>query len=765
MHRQDGVQPDPDSSSRHPESGAQFGAASGAASGAAPSPVSRPVSIGWVAAAVVVVLVAVTAGRFVLRLGDVAGLVIAAIALALITLPIRRRLAALVGNGAATVMTALATVAGVGVVATLALGDLSQRAEDIAELAERRLDQIDQGSLVDRVVSATRLDDAIAGWLERVPSEIVVGGDGGGAVVTRIFLFLTVVILAAFLQSSGERIVDWACRRWPREAVGPDGDTTTPRRTARELVDDVERRGIGFVRRLLLVALVAATVVAVVGRVTGFPGAVVLGLWVGCWAVVPTIGFVAAMAPVAVLLALDQRPIGAVMVAVVVAVLVAAVVVRRRWLDPMVRIGPGPYVIAVAAGLAVGGVAGSLVALAVVAAVVAVMTSPHRVRRPALWELPADRVVVWNGVTLPTGWRLGVLVVAAVAAGVGVWILAVGLGRFVVWLLVGGFVAVALSKPVALVEDRTRLSRAAASGVVCGLIGVALIAAALTGADEGARATTTLTERLPEIVADIEEFPLVGDWLADREAAVWVEEQMNDLPQRVRTGRPADWLPYFGSRLVDLFWTVMIALALLVDGPRLSRAAERRVPAVQRRQWSRLIAATGTALTGYAAGAALVAGINATVIFVIAAILGLGVAPALALWGFVWNFVPQIGGFMGGLPLVVFAFVLGPAQGLFAAAAFIAYQFVENNVIQPSVIGAAIDIAPWGTLLAAVAGGAAAGVVGAVVLTPLVGVIGIIRRELASETFPGTTVPAARGDRAPGTGSAVEVEHATSRRT
>jgi predicted PurR-regulated permease PerM len=710
---------------------------------------SRPVSIGWVASAVVVVLVAVTAGGFVLRLGDVAGLVITAAAIALITLPIRRRLAAVVGRGAATALTALATVAGVGVVATVALGDLSKRAEDIARLAERRLDEIDQGSLIDRVVSATRLDDAITGWLEEVPSEIVVGGDGGGALATRIFLFLTVVILAAFLQSSGERIVNWACGRWPREAVGPDGDTTSPRRTARELADDIERRGIGFVRRVIVVVLASAAIVAGVGSATGFPGAVVLGLWVGCWAVVPTVGFVAAMAPVAVLLALDQRPIGAVMVAVVVAVLVMAVVVRRRWLDPMVRVGAGPYVIAVAAGLAVGGVGGSLVALTVVAALVAITTSPHRVQRPTLWELPADRVIVWNGVTLPTGWRLGLLVVAAVAAGVGVWILAVELGRFVVWVVVGGFVAVALSRPVAFVEDRTRLSRSGAAGVVCGIIGVALIAAGLTGADEGARATTTLTERLPEIVADLEEFPVVGAWLEEREAAVWVEEQMNDLPQRVRTGRPADWLPYFGSRLVDLFWTLMIALALLVDGPRMARAAERRVPAVRRRQWSRLIAATGTALAGYAAGAALVASINATVIFVIAAILGLGVAPALALWGFVWAFVPQIGGFMGGFPLVVFAFVLGPAQGLFAAVVFIAYQFVENHVIQPSIIGAAIDIAPWGTLLAAVAGAAAAGVVGAVVLTPLVGVVGVIRRELASDDFPGVTASTARSDRPP----------------
>ena len=701
----------------------------------------RTVSVGWVASVVLVVILAVTAGRFAYRLGDVAGLVVAAAALALITLPVRRRLAEHVGTGAATVLTALATVAGAGAVATLALGDLSRRAEDIARLAERRLDEIEQGSLIDRVVSATRLDEAITGWLDRVPSEIVVGGDGGGAVATRVFLFLTVVILAAFLQSSGARIVDWACARWPRDDSDGASDAASPRRSARELADDIERRGIGFVRRVLVVAGSAAAVVAVAGTLTDFPGAVVLGLWIGCWAVVPTVGWVAALLPVVVLIALDQRPIGVVMVAVVLAVLVGAIVLRRRWLDPMVRIGAGPYVIAVAAGLAIGGVAGSLVALVVVAVLVAALTSEHRLPRPTLWVLPEDRVVTWNGITLPRGWRAGVLAVAAVAAGVGIWILAVGLGRFVVWLLVGGFVAVALSRPVGWLEGRARLSRAGAAGIVCGVIGLALVAAAFTGADDGARATTTLTERLPEIVADLEELPVVGSWLEEREAAVWVEEQMNDLPQRVRTGRPADWLPYFGSRLVDLFWTVMLALALLVDGPRLARAAERRVPAGQRRQWARLIAATGSALAGYAAGAALVAGINSTVIFVIAVVLGLGVAPALALWGFVWAFVPQIGGFMGGLPLVVFAFVLGPTQGLFAAVAFIGYQFVENNVIQPAIIGASIDIAPWGTLLAAVAGGAAAGVVGAVVLTPLVGVIGVIRRELASDDFPGVTVP------------------------
>ena len=95
---------------------------------------------------------------------------------------------------------------------------------------------------------------------------------------------------------------------------------------------------------------------------------------------------------------------------------------------------------------------------------------------------------------------------------------------------------------------------------------------------------------------------------------------------------------------------MVIAAALLFDGDRIVRGALlRRTPAVRRRQAQRLVDATGVALTGYAAGAALLATINGTVVFTIAVVLGLGLAPVVAVWAFVWNFVPQIGGFMGGV--------------------------------------------------------------------------------------------------------------------
>lgn len=695
---------------------------------------SIAIPIDRVASFVVGVLVVVVTASFARRLGDVVGLFLAAVVMAITTLPVQRWLRRRVGNAASLVITALGTLAVSAAVIFVAVRDLTARTAQVAELVDRRLDQLRDESLLARVVRATRLDTGVAQWLEDLPARIVVGADEGSEMATQGFLFLTVVVLATFLQASGGGIVDWFVGRWPRGDDGPGR-----RGDARLLVDDIECRGFGFFRRTLAVVALASTIVGAVGVIVGLPGAVGVGIWLGVWSVVPVVGKPVGLLPVVLLVALDQRPVAYTVLAASVVALAVAHVIRRRWIEPRLPMTVAPYTVAVSVGVAVAGVGGSVVALAGAAALVAVLASDHRPGPPVWWAVPVEHTWTLGGVALPTGWRLAALAAAAAAGGVLAWVALVDAGRAAIWFLIAGFVAIALSRPAGWLARRTGMSHRAAGQFVCVMIAFVLAAATLTGADEGARATTTLTERLPSIVADLEDAPLIGGFLAERDAAVWVEQRMEDLPQQVRTGRPADWMPFVGDRILDLFWIAVLSVALLADGPRLVRGATRLVPARHRRQWTRLVGAAGVALGGYAAGAALVASINASVIFVIAVLLGLGVAPALALWGFLWNFVPQIGGFMGGVPLVVFAFVLGPLEGLFAGVAFAGYQLIENHLIQPSVIGAAIDIAPWGTLLAAVAGGAAAGVVGAVVLTPLVGVLLVIRRELASDDFPGTT--------------------------
>src|SRR5262249_57074830 len=80
----------------------------------------------------------------------------------------------------------------------------------------------------------------------------------------------------------------------------------------------------------------------------------------------------------------------------------------------------------------------------------------------------------------------------------------------------------------------------------------------------------------------------------------------------------------------------------------------------------------------------------------------------------------QIGGFLGGGFFVLLAATQGLGIGLICLVLFIVYQNLENHIIQPTIVGQAVDLSPPATMLAALVGGAAAGIPGALVATPLV---------------------------------------------
>jgi len=706
------------------------------------------VRIAPLAMLVIVGVAAVAAAVLVSRVQEAVGLTFAAVCLALITLPIQRAMQRRIGNVASLVLTAIGTLAVVVTIAYVVLRDLSTQAAVVADRVRVRLDSIRPGSFAGRVVNALQLDTAIDAWLRRVPSLVVVGSNGGTEVGRQLLSLFAVVILATFFQSSGTSIIDWFVARWPRDAevndtahpdFDPDADPApSPRAQARAFLHDVESNGVGYMRRSLALAALAATSVWAVCAVCHLPGSVAVGLWAGVWFVVPAFGWAIGLMPLALLLAIDPTPRAWIALAGGALIAAGAMIARRRYIERVtMRMGVAAYVISVGLGVAVAGIGGSFVTIVLGAMLSAALVSANWPGRPPAWSLDPRHTRVVGGVTIPIGWRGALVAMAMFGSAVMVWALLDRLGPAIVWLLIGGFVAVALSRPIALLERRTRLSRHWSAAILLGLIGCILVLVTIAGVEDGARATSTVTDRLPQLVADLEHTRLIGPFLRDRNASVWVQEKMNDVPQHLDSARPDEWLPTVGARLVDLFWTALFAMALLIDGPRLYEASKTKVPARQRRQYTRITAATGAALAGYAAGAALIASINASVVFTIALVLGVGMAPVLAVWAFVWNFVPQIGGFMGGVPLILFALVAGPMRGLIAGVLYVTYQFVENHLIQPAIIGAAIDVPPWGTLIAALVGGAAAGVVGAIVLTPLVGVVRVIRGELASDNFPG----------------------------
>ncbi|HEV8116279.1 MAG TPA: AI-2E family transporter, partial [Acidimicrobiales bacterium] len=229
------------------------------------------------------------------------------------------------------------------------------------------------------------------------------------------------------------------------------------------------------------------------------------------------------------------------------------------------------------------------------------------------------------------------------------------------------------------------------------------------------------SDELPATVRDLYSWPILGDRLEAASAAEEVEAAIDELPARIDDETVAE----LGERLLGGALSTMVvvitAIAVLADGPTLVRRVRAVVSPSHQARADEVGQIVYHAFGSYFAGSLLVAVLNGLVILTVGLVLGVPLAPIAALWSTLTNFIPQIGGFLGGSFFVALALTQGPLTAAIAAALFLGYQQFENNVVAPAIVGSAVNLTPPTTMLAALVGGAAAGVPGALVATPLVG--------------------------------------------
>jgi predicted PurR-regulated permease PerM len=137
-------------------------------------------------------------------------------------------------------------------------------------------------------------------------------------------------------------------------------------------------------------------------------------------------------------------------------------------------------------------------------------------------------------------------------------------------------------------------------------------------------------------------------------------------------------------------------------------------------------------------GSVVIAAIAGAAVFTIAVVGGVPLAPLLGRWATLSNFIPQVGGFLGGAPLVLLALTTGTTKALIILAVYLIYLQIENRVIPPVIVSKAVDISPFVAMVGVLVGGAAAGVVGAVLVTPLIGIAKSLQREYSSASAAGS---------------------------
>jgi putative heme transporter len=333
----------------------------------------------------------------------------------------------------------------------------------------------------------------------------------------------------------------------------------------------------------------------------------------------------------------------------------------------------------------------------------------------------AERVPYALRLAAAIAWR-------AVVVAVAVALLAYVLARLRVIVVP---VAVAILFATFLVPPASWLRR---HGVPNALAALLVLGAALLLAVGAAAAL------VPAVAADLDEVDASVQGGVD-EALEWLSEgplglsearldrwqdravaELRDQSERIAGG-------VFGGAFLAIELLAGLALAivslffLVKDGERIWRftvgmfppRARDDVDAIGRLAW-------GTA-GGYIRGIAIVALADAILIGIALWLIGVPFVLPLAALTFVGGFFPIVGAFVAGFAAAMVALV---AEGFLAAllvvGAAVLVQQLEGNVLQPVVVGGAVELHPLAILLAVSAGAIVWGVAGAFLAVPLLAV-------------------------------------------
>jgi predicted PurR-regulated permease PerM len=325
----------------------------------------------------------------------------------------------------------------------------------------------------------------------------------------------------------------------------------------------------------------------------------------------------------------------------------------------------------------------------------------------------------------------GVLVVVAVV--ITLWVIFL-LRQPLTWLVIAAFVAIAMSGPVNLFGRVMKRGFAIALAYLLLIlipvgIGAALIPSIVGQAED-------LANDVPEYAQDVTEFVNDNETLRDLnekyDFTSEIESAASDLPSRI--GDAAGVLRDIGVGVVSSIFAgitiLILSIFMVASGRRWAEAFVRTQSPDRAERIDRALRHMANAIGNYVGGVLLQATIAATLAFIVLEILGAPFAGALALVIFFFDLIPVVGATIAAVIVaIVMLFVNFPVGLIIWVIWAIAYQQIENYVIQPQIQRRAVAVEPFVVLVAVLFGSTLFGVIGAILAIPAAASIQIAIRE------------------------------------
>lgn len=202
-----------------------------------------------------------------------------------------------------------------------------------------------------------------------------------------------------------------------------------------------------------------------------------------------------------------------------------------------------------------------------------------------------------------------------------------------------------------------------------------------------------------------------------------------------------------GHLITGLLLALFATLFILIDGRGIWAWVTRLFPRKARPAVKDAGDAGWLTLTTFVKVQIFVAGVDAAGIGLGAWITGLffGGFPLvipITIAVFLGSFIPVVGAVVSGVLAVFVALVfLGPVPALIMLGVVLLVQQIEGHVLQPLVLGGAVKVHPIAVVFAVAAGAGIAGIPGALFAVPLVAVVNVMVKYLASGKWRSMTRP------------------------
>ena len=288
-------------------------------------------------------------------------------------------------------------------------------------------------------------------------------------------------------------------------------------------------------------------------------------------------------------------------------------------------------------------------------------------------------------------------------------------------IAVGSVFALALDPMVGAIRRNWGWPRSRSVLLVAGGAIVLVVTVVVGMGPQAVDQARKVTSDVPQTVREFYDLPVVGGWLEDNDAAARAAEAIEEVPGKISDRSVTRTVEGMVGGALSTVLVLGVTVAVLLDGDYLVAAIRRLVP----HRWVNRVDEIGhvfyMAIAQYFAGSLVVAALMGVVVLALCLIFGVPLAPLAALWAMITDLIPQVGGFLGGALLGLLALTQGAFVFVVVVGLYVLYMTLENHVISPAIVGHAVDVSPPTSMLAALIGGAAAGVAGALVATPLVG--------------------------------------------